>query len=142
MSNFTPLVEFSTQFDGDTVTMKLGRLKKKHMVRLLPKFLESIDDDNSTESEGGFKLNILKMMQDETEIAELAAEFIGEYVHEFKGLKDADGNAISLETVVEQNYFQDLMSSILKELISISSPSQQDMDSLGKQLPPMQEASG
>ena len=46
MSNFTPKVKFVTDFDGDTISMQLARLKRKHVAVIAP-FMKGVDADGS-----------------------------------------------------------------------------------------------
>lgn len=131
MSNFTPSVKFSTEFDGDTVTMQLSRMKKKHVMELMPILLRHAGKV-TPESNDEIVIDIVDMMKDESDVIDMASKFLPDYVNNFSGLSDANGAAIDLELAMDQNYFQPLISEIIRELINISKPTQKDADKVGK----------
>jgi hypothetical protein len=132
MSNFTPSVKFSTEFDGDTVTMSLYRLKKKHMMKMMPIIARQVSL-SANDSEDEVSINLTEMLEAEGELSIIAESFIHEYVKDLSGLLSADGEKIDFETVLEQSYFQPLVAQIIKRLFEISKPSQEEIDKLGKQ---------
>ncbi len=110
MSNFTPLVKREYEFDGDTVHVTFSRLRRKDMLTVLPSFMELKDaEEHSTEWSDGINsvLNIL-------------AEIMPKYVKELKGLLDAEGDLITIETVSEEMYFMKLSAMIAMDLIKES----------------------
>jgi len=107
MSRYTPLVEFQTVFEEDTVTMELDQLTRKQFLSWMP-YMSEVDDEGKLSTE-----NTMKLVNE-------AADLIPEYVKNFKGLKDMDGVAITLETVVKKVYFMTLVSEIVMELIQNS----------------------
>jgi len=124
MSGFTARVHFTTEFDGDTVSMQLGRLSTRHIMQMMPHFEDALDSENKP----GLKF----ALNSELEVSRVATEFLPEYVYDFSGLKDSDGNAVSLETAISAWYFNQLISSILRKLMEISKPSIEEADALGK----------
>ncbi len=107
MSNFTPLVEHEFEFQGDVVKTTYSRLKRNDMLKVLP-LMKSLKDD----SENQEVIN---------EILELLIDSIPGYITTFSGLKDADGNNIEIETVVEEFYFLTLAAQIALQMIKDSS---------------------
>ena len=107
MSNFTPHITFETDFEGDHITAKLSRLKRKDMTTVA----RYVDVDEEGNLAGGL---------DVEQMIEFAAEVLPRYVEEFKGLKDADGNAISIETVVDEAYFLPLVTELVSALFDAS----------------------
>jgi len=106
MSGFTKTKTFETTFDGDTVSMTLTRLKRKDMMKMAPAL--SKIKQNMTEEEGA-------------EVLDEFADIVIRNTSNFSGLKDNDGNLISLEEAVEEAYFIYLTSAIATELMKISS---------------------
>ncbi len=107
MSKYAPLVHFETEFENDVVTMDLDQLSRKTLLSWTP-YMSEIDEDGKLNEEMTIKL-----------VGE-AAEILPEYVQNFSGLKDMDGNAIQIETVIEKIYFIELVSEMVMELIEIS----------------------
>ena len=108
MSKYTPMVEFETVFEGDTVKMKLKQLSRKTFLGWMPYFAKT--DENGKLSP-----------EDTLKLVNEAADILPEHVVEFKGLKDTDGNAIDLAVVVEEVYFIELVSEIVMRMIEICS---------------------
>ena len=91
MSRYLPLHDFTTPFDGDEVKMRLKPLTLEDAVRL---------QTVGTPVE--------------------RSQIVAEYVSELTGLRDAGGNAISVETVFGAVYFLKLVESIVNELLRVS----------------------
>lgn len=111
MSNFTPLVKFSLEFEGDSISMDLRRLKREAILKLSPYL---------TTNEQG-KVTGLSF-EDQTKFTNVMIEILPSYVTNFSGLVDAIGNLISLEDMIQEAYFQSLVSHIVSKLLLISSP--------------------
>lgn len=111
MSNFTPLVEKEYEFEGDNVKIRFARLKRVHMLRALPAFYEIADktDDENFLSKAGHLLG------------DIIDEIPG-YVKEFEGLKDANGEPVSIMTVCEDFYFTRLAMQIAMDMVKESAP--------------------
>ncbi len=109
MSKFTPTAEYSTEFEGDTVTMKIGRMKRADQQTLVP-FIGDVDEHG-----------VAKMtFKDQAVMGNAMMELLPKYVTDFAGLKDASGDAITLKDAIEEVYFQGLISQILAELLVLS----------------------
>ena len=129
MSNFTPSVHFITEFDGDTVEMDLNRLQRKTFVAW-SQFFEFVDLEKKT------------MRPDKAlELISSCADTLEEYVHNFRGLNDAEGKSLGLKIVVDEAYFFGLLQRIVQELMTISTvkePDEEDVE--GKSDGPQPEA--
>lgn len=117
MSNFTPLVEKTYEFDGDTVLVKFSRLRRKDMIKILPAFAkvreaqeEQAEDEPMSEA---FAEGVNDVLND-------VAELIPGYVKSFNGLKDSAGGAIDIDTVVSEMYFSRLSGMIVMDMIKES----------------------
>jgi len=106
MSKYTPMVEFQTVFEEDTVTMKLKQLSRKTFLGWMPYF-------SKTDAKGNLSPEDTLLLVNE------AADILTEHVVDFKGLRDVNGDAIALEIVVEEVYFIELVSLIVMRLIEI-----------------------
>lgn len=118
MSNFTPLVQYSTEFDGDKLTMNLARLKRKDMLKLTPYVMDA--------ETGEGKINM-------TELIDVASGFIHEYVSAFEGLTDARGNVLKFQDVVDEVYFMGLLSDIITKVFEISNITEADVKNSAEQ---------
>lgn len=109
MSGFTLRTKYETEFEGDKVTMYLARLTR-NQTKHISKFLD--------EDEEGVKRI---RFSDSMEMLDCAAHFMSDVVHDFTGLTDAAGQQISFkDTVMEQQYFSDLVTEILGEVLRIT----------------------
>ena len=106
MSRYTPLVEFQTVFEDDIVKMQLDQLSREIFLGWMP-YMSKVDKDGNLSIE-----DTLKLIND-------AADILPEHVKDFKGLKDANGDAVSIETIVDKVYFMPLVSEIVMRLIEI-----------------------
>ena len=113
MSNFTPLVNKTYEFDGDTVNVQFRRLNRKHMLAAMPAFKKLRDaegsDDNTHEA-------INDLLND-------IADLLPEYVTTFEGLNDANNNVVGIETVINEMYFMRLCALIAVDVMRESSVS-------------------
>lgn len=116
MGNFTPKVKFTTEFDGDTISMELARLKRKHVVALSPFMKESDAEGNTTMS-----------FEDQAKFAEALTGVLPEVVFNFSGVTTSDGQPVSLETVISEAYYNGLVVLITQELFAISYPNGQQL---------------
>ena len=107
MSKFVKSKYFETEFEGDTVSMRIKPLKRKHMMELAPFMPEDNDADNMG------TLDSMNML-------DLGAKMLPGYLEDFKGLKDDEGNALAVEDIVEEMYFLNLVSEIMTEVFQIS----------------------
>lgn len=121
MSNFTPTVPFTTNFDGDTVSMDLARLKRKHVIIVAP-FMKGVAKDGTAVIEFGTELSYSNAM----------IKILPEVVFNFNGLVTADSTLISLEDAINETYFSALIGAIMSKLFLISKPEEEEKDELKK----------
>lgn len=114
MSKFTPSVTKHYQFDGDNVTVELNRLSKAAMFSLSPYIGDGSED--SVDVEGMLKKG---------------TDHVAGHIKSMTGLKDADGEEISVHTMVSSAYFITLVSKILVDLFEISQPTEDDAKNSG-----------
>lgn len=120
MSNFTPTVPYETDFEGDTVTMQLSRLKKGALLKLAPHIKGELNKDGE----------IIMEFEDQTELLTLLDETLIGAVNNFNGLKTGDGKHIPLEEMVKEGYFMSLSADILGQLFKITQPTKGKPDVL------------
>ncbi len=118
MSSFTPLVDKEYAFEGDEVKVRFSRLKRKHMLSVMPHLaaLGGLDKDvdlTSLTSEQASAMN---------ELLNDIIDVVPEYVKEFSGLKDSDGNPVQIGSVVDDFYFLGLATMIAMDMVKESSP--------------------
>jgi len=116
MSNFTPLVEREYEFDGDAIKVTFARLKRKHMMSSLPAMSKLA---NARMNEGDPVTG--EQQEAINDILNNLADILPEYVKEFSGLNDVEGNAISINIVVEDMYFMRLCAMIAMDVVRESS---------------------
>ena len=110
MSNFTPLVNKQYEYDGDTIHVTFSRLLRKDMLNVLPAFLRlNKAEEGSDEYAEGIN-----------DVLNEIADILPGYVKEFTGLNDTEGNAIDIDTVVNEMYFMRLCSLIALDVIAES----------------------
>lgn len=97
MSKFTQSVTKTFEFDGDKVTVVAKRIKRKHMMLVAPHSPEP--GKNPTQEQNLAMLDAL-------------AGAILEYITEFIGLTDEEGEVLDFSVVVEEAYFHELLAEI------------------------------
>lgn len=107
MSGFTKLSKFTTEFEGDTVTMSLKRLTRDQ-IKNVAHYI--------TEEKGDIKISFSETL----EMLEATKPFIEDCVVNFKGLNDADGHPLEWNEVVGETYFMNLVGNIFTEVMKIS----------------------
>ena len=123
MSNFTPLVTKEYEFEGDKVKVTFKRLTRKQMLDAIP-LMNKINDLNSNDAD-------LESTESLTAINDFLNDIIDELpssVIELEGLNDADGNAVSITTVVDDMYFMKLAALICMDVVRESAPLQMDRE--------------
>jgi hypothetical protein len=104
MSNFTPLVKKQYDFEGDTVTVRFARMRRKHMLKMIPKIQSAQDDQDK----------VVDVLND-------LLEMLPEYVKEFDGLTNAAGEPVTIDVVADDMYFSGLASDIAMDVLNESS---------------------
>ena len=105
MSRFTPLVQKEYTFEADKITVLFSRLKRKHVMKLLP-HIATLGEKSSEKSA------VLNEMLD----------VIPEYITSLQGLVDSQGIAVTSDTVFEEVYFMELAMAITMDVIAESMP--------------------
>jgi len=114
MSKYLPSEHFETEFEGDNVSFDVESLDQADFFMLVPFF--HTDDDGETKLRFDDRLKFMKM----------AGELIGKYVKNFAGLKDANGQEISVSVVSQKTYFMSLSQEIIGKLFEVSRLSGED----------------
>ncbi len=114
MSNFTPLVTKTYEFDGDSVTVVFSRLKRKHMLKSSPLITElrkaRQDDDED------------KVLDITNELLNDVIDVMPEYVSNITGLTDSDGNELGVEVLADDSYFLRLATLVALDMVNESAP--------------------
>lgn len=106
MSKYTPTFSSQKEFDGDQVSVEFRRMKRKHMMLIASK--SEINADGKS---------VIRGTPDE--LLDTMASVIKECVVSVD-LLDANGTAVSIDTIIEDLYFFDLAMWMLNELMSNS----------------------
>ena len=104
MSNFTKSLVEKFNFDGDEVTVTFTRLKRKHLISLAPHMT----------ADGNIAFS------DQVKFMDAAAEVLPDIITSMTGLKDSDGNALTVEDVVNETYFVGLVSDLMTKVMEHS----------------------
>jgi hypothetical protein len=108
MSKFTPLVKRTYEFQGDSISVSFRRLTRKHVLGFMPKVIAA------QHCEGA------EQLQAQNEMLNDLVDLLPQYVEEFTGLRDTDGNAVQFDTVVSEIFFIDLVTEIGTDLMNES----------------------
>lgn len=117
MSNFTPLVKRKFTFEGDEVEVVFSRLKRKHIFKLIPQIVslkKEIGDSDIQDAPLDDKLDLVMA------VAEGIGDKAKDYIRSMTGLKDLEGNEVSIDEVMENSYFSDLYLEIVMAMIDSS----------------------
>ena len=104
MSKFTKSLVETFDFDGDKVTITFKRLKRKHLIALSPHMTTSGDIE----------------FKDQVKFMDAAAEVLPDIIESMTGLVDADGNALTVEEMVDEMYFVPLVSDLMGKVMEQS----------------------
>lgn len=124
MSGYTQLVKKTFVFEGDNVEVQFRRMKRKHMLKLIP----LINRYNKLQTEGEDANEAL------SDLIQEVMDIGGEYVSYITGLKDAEGNEVSKDQVFDEMYFTELGAEISMSLLEAS------LGPLGKKLNTSEES--
>ena len=111
--SFTPKVFYQTEFQGNRVTMNLGRLKRRDLMKLTPHI--------SAEGKMDFKSTM--------GFLEVMGGILPSYVTDFD--LEIESTKISFEQVIEEVFFMELMTSISMQLFSLAGISEIDSKNSG-----------
>jgi hypothetical protein len=117
MSGYTSLVKKQYTFEGDTVEVQFRRMKRKHMLKLIP-VMNEYNEALEVEETGG------EAPKPSSELVEnLLTVVMGhatEYVSYLTGLKDSEGADVGITEVFEEMYFLELATEIAEDLMEES----------------------
>ena len=122
MSGFTPSVNFTLEFDGDTIDVTCKRLKRKDMIKLSPYI--NVDED------GGVKMSFESQMK----MFDVMSNLLPEYIIKFDGLTQSDGSKIDIKGALAESYFNSLTGDLISNLMRISSLSEEESKNSDVQL--------
>lgn len=106
MGHFTQAVEETAKFDGEEVRYTLRRMQNKHMLKLSPGFSQQAGDANIV-------LRTARLVEESKDV-------LKECVSNVSGYKDAGGNIVTFETMLEESYFLPLLDAMLGRLWQVS----------------------
>ena len=106
MSGYVPHIKMKTVFESDTVEVELLPMTKKQMMLLGSQ--ETRKDEVTGKS----------VPVDMVAAAQIADDILAANVVSIHGLKDADGNAIDKDVVLETAYFIELAGEVFEHLTS------------------------
>jgi len=112
MSKFTKQIKRVYQFEDDTVSVSMKRLKRKDAIKLAP-FMSEPDENGQ----------VSMAFEDSLKFADKACEVLLKYTTVFEGLKEEDGTPIPLEDVFGEEgetYFMELTSNMMSDLMEAS----------------------
>ncbi len=121
MSGYRRKWEYVTKFEGDKVSMTLTGMKRKHLHRLT-KYIVKGDDGS---------INI--GFENQMEAFEAFADVLPECVLNLSGLKEVDGTTeIPLDVILEDIYFINLVSEMIRQVMSSSTMSSAEIQEVKK----------
>lgn len=110
MSKYLPTIEYTTEFEGDTVKIELVKLSRKDYMKIIAVSPTSMGDS------GIAQVDIMKVLDSLDSIADI----ILKSVKSFTGLKDANGDALEFKDIISTTYFTELVMDVMKTLIEKS----------------------
>jgi len=116
MGHFTPVVIFTTEFDGDQITFKMRRLLRRHVVKLAPHV-----------SQNGETLSFSGQM----ELMDIAAKIVPDVVESMTGLV-IEGRDGTINEVLDEAYFAPLLGNLLVEMLRHCSAGNAEKNSGGQ----------
>lgn len=105
MGRFTQAVDETVTFDGDTVSFTLRRLQNKHMLVLAP-VLAALPGENA--------------LARTARLVHAAEGTLRECITNWQGPKDASGKVLTLDEVLAESYFLQLLDEVLGRLLKVS----------------------
>lgn len=118
MGRFTPTFEHTEEFDGDTIKLRLRRLKRAQMQVLAPHM--------KTDDAGETKMSFA----DTLALLEAAEKVLPEAVESMSGLL-IDGREVAISDIVEETYFMPLLGNLLRTLFEASTVQGQEEKNSG-----------
>jgi len=114
MSGYIPSDHVTIKWQGDNITCEMEPITNADFAKLMPFYQQGED--------GEMKLRFT----DQMEFSRVAGEMLPTYVKNFKGVKDARGESVAFETVLEKMYFMPLKSELVARLFALSTVSGDD----------------
>ena len=113
MSKFTKNFTVIKEFDGDTITVNMSRMKRKDAMKLAPFMNKAADSDVATMT-----------FEDNMQMVDAAADLLPKYINSITGLV-IDGVEVTkdselFKTMLEEIYFLELVSELISELVQNS----------------------
>lgn len=109
MSNFTKSYTVELSFEDDVVTLRMSRMKRKDALKLIP-YMGEPDEQG----------NVPLTFASQVELMDVAADLLPKYIADMTGLKDEDGNALTVEEMLDEAYFLTLVGEIVNVLMTKS----------------------
>lgn len=103
MSKYLPVIEFTTTFQDDTVKVTLEPIDRATFIKVLPTFQAA----QGASSEDRFN-----------RVYGTACDVLTSNLKTIAGLRDANGNAVEINTVLSKIYFSKLVSEIFMHLMA------------------------
>lgn len=117
MSKFTRSVPFSTEFEGDNVSCQIKRLTRADITAI-----SSLIDHSKADENG------MPCAEDNQKMLNATIDLLPQYVGDsFRGLRDADGNPVTIEDVCSEAYFLALATEMATMLLNSSQLSEEDV---------------
>lgn len=120
MSGYIPNDHVTIEWQGDTITCDMEPITNADFSKLMPFYHQGED--------GVMTLRFEEQM----DFARVAGEMLPRYVTNFGGLKDARGNDVPFDTVLEKMYFMPLKSELVGRLFALSTVSGDDEKKSGE----------
>ena len=111
MSKFTRNIKRDFEFDGDKITIVMSRMKNSDFHKLA----SDLSIDNSTG-----KPFMKASFANQTEFLNRAAEILPNRVESMEGLTDEDGVELTIDDIIDEQYFMPLISEIFAALAQSS----------------------
>ena len=111
MSGFSKAITFTIEFEGDHVKFVAQKLKRKHSQALLPFFANFGEGQENTLSP-----------ENASKMADAGIPILVELTESMTGLKDENGNALTIEEIAEETYFSELLMDALSKVMDASYP--------------------
>jgi hypothetical protein len=112
MSNFTPLVKKTYQFEGDIVEVTFARLKRKHMLKIIPHISAMTKAQEDADQAA--------IADTTTTMLNIIIDALPEYVTEINGLTSKEGGNVGLEDITNEMYFMGLATDICMDILNES----------------------
>jgi len=106
MSKFTKSFRVELDFEGDHLVLVMERMKRKDALKLVP-YMGAPDADGTVNISFGDQITVMNV----------AADLLPKYVKSLTGLVDEDGEAMTIEMIVDEAYFLTLIGQILNHLM-------------------------